>query len=93
MGLEPTTSAVTGRRSNQLSHRAKAVPKELTFYQVIIPSKPNLMILITMFPVYPSWIGHFPYSLGRTACGSFTDVAASADTSVGQALDRLVLIS
>ena len=22
MGLEPTTSAVTGRRSNQLSHRA-----------------------------------------------------------------------
>ena len=23
MGLEPTTSAVTGRRSNQLSHRAK----------------------------------------------------------------------
>ena len=23
MGLEPTTSAVTGRRSNQLSHQAK----------------------------------------------------------------------
>ena len=23
MGFEPTTSAVTGRRSNQLSHRAK----------------------------------------------------------------------
>ena len=23
MGIEPTTSAVTGRRSNRLSHRAK----------------------------------------------------------------------
>ncbi len=25
MGLEPTASAVTGRRSNQLSHRAKTM--------------------------------------------------------------------
>ena len=25
MGLEPTASAVTGRRSNQLSHRAKTL--------------------------------------------------------------------
>ena len=34
MGLEPTTSAVTGRRSNQLSHRAIK-------HRVFIPSKPN----------------------------------------------------
>ena len=29
MGLEPTTSAVTGRRSNQLSHRALITPSKL----------------------------------------------------------------
>lgn len=33
MGLEPTTSAVTGRRSNQLSHRATLYEKYVLFLQ------------------------------------------------------------
>ena len=35
IGLEPTTFAVTGRRSNQLSHWA--IPENTLF----VPSKPN----------------------------------------------------
>ena len=35
MGLEPTTSAVTGRRSNQLSHRALITPSKL--YTAYLP--------------------------------------------------------
>ena len=34
-GFEPSTSAVTGRRSNQLSHRA-------IFKGIYIPSKPHI---------------------------------------------------
>ena len=37
-GLEPTTFAVTGRRSNQLSHWA--IPENTLF----VPSKPNTEI-------------------------------------------------
>ena len=33
MGLEPTTSAVTGRRSNQLSHQAKTIIYYSTFHK------------------------------------------------------------
>ena len=38
IGLEPTTFAVTGRRSNQLSHWA--IPENTLF----VPSKPNTEI-------------------------------------------------
>ena len=37
-GIEPSTSAVTGRRSNQLSHRA--------IKGIYIPSKPHIELLI-----------------------------------------------
>ena len=40
MGFEPTTSAVTGRRSNQLSHQAN-------YYRILyIPSKPHTVLYI-----------------------------------------------
>ena len=48
MGFEPTTSAVTGRRSNQLSHQAIIIYKYTLnndFYQAI-PSKPNTKYLL-----------------------------------------------
>ena len=42
MGLEPTTSAVTGRRSHQLSHRAK---------EGDIPSKLHIQLTSILFRV------------------------------------------
>ena len=39
MGFEPTTSAVTGRRSNQLSHRANVISCTLkTAHGISLPS-------------------------------------------------------
>ena len=64
IGLEPTTSAVTGRRSNQLSHWA------LIFLKIkgVIPSKPNTEISLlhpgssfSAFP-WPSRISPRPIS-------------------------------
>ena len=55
MGFEPTTSAVTGRRSNQLSHRAIQVFN--------IPSKPILKSSLPFHqPTRPSWISPRPIS-------------------------------
>ena len=49
MGFEPTTSAVTGRRSNQLSHRAIQVFN--------IPSKPHIEIHLHRFINQPDLPG------------------------------------
>ena len=48
MGFEPTTSAVTGRRSNQLSHRAT-----ITILKIFdIPSKPHTLNTYTSYHTF-----------------------------------------
>ena len=54
IGLEPTTFAVTGRRSNQLSHWA---------LKVNIPSKPNIEISSSNQHLpFPLWLSPRPIS-------------------------------
>ena len=48
IGIEPTTSAVTGRRSNQLSHRAT-----ITILKIFdIPSKPHTLNTYTSYHTF-----------------------------------------
>ena len=56
-GLEPSTSAVTGRRSNQLSHRAK---------YFCIPSKSHTVNYFSKLSLFPSFLlSPLGYALDR----------------------------
>ena len=57
MGLEPTTSAVTGRRSNQLSHRALITPSKL--YTAYLP---DIFYPMTLRVSLHSWSSPRPIS-------------------------------
>ena len=64
MGLEPTTSAVTGRRSNQLSHRA-LLHMHLQNYTRNIHHLFFLRPQTPPFGFSPSWLSPRPISTGQ----------------------------
>ena len=71
MGLEPTTSAVTGRRSNQLSHRAntryytlKTEPDDLSTMNFLSNSF-EFSFPILILPDLLPWLSPRPISTGQ----------------------------
>ena len=76
MGFEPTTSAVTGRRSNQLSHQAKSlitVPPKPHTKTLKYQSSDNHIILVNNFPLYLT----FGQALDLLVSVSYTHYCAS----------------
>ena len=64
MGLEPTTSAVTGRRSNQLSHRAillKSTERTLKTAHSINRLPSNTTFWLSPRPISNSQLHTLPY--------------------------------
>ena len=96
IGFEPTTSAVTGRRSNQLSHRAVE--------SIDIPSKPHIHFTSSSSLMRLAFLVGSCHSLrarslfcfdGRLPCprAARSSLPPRRFHVSGQALDRLVAVS